>query len=111
MIADLGIEISTAEQQEQHRHAHGDAVGDLVGDHRVRRASATSAAISTPRFIGPGCMTSASGSSSAARAGGEAVARRCTRAATAAAPRSCARAACAAGRRRRPRAAPRRGRG
>ena len=50
--------VSCAEQPEQDRHAHGDAVATCsVITERGR--SATSAAISTPRFIGPGCMTNA----------------------------------------------------
>ena len=62
-----------------------------------RGRSATSAAISTPRFMGPGCMTSASSAQQVGPAAGEPEAARCTRAARGSAPRSCARAACAAG--------------
>ena len=54
--------------------------------------AATSAAISTPSFIGPGCMTSASGFAPRAAARGSARSAPRTRAATAAAPtaiRSC----------------------
>ena len=76
-----------------------------------RGRSATSAAISTPRFMGPGCMTRASSASSAGPVAGEAVAGGVLPQRRAAGPRSGARAACAAGRRRRPWAAPRRGRG
>jgi hypothetical protein len=43
-------------------HAHRDAHFHLPGDQRaVPVRSATLLSISTPRFIGPGCMTSASG--------------------------------------------------
>ena len=51
---------SSTGQQVQDRHADGHAVGHLIEDDRVG-PSATSDAISTPRFIGPGCMTSTSG--------------------------------------------------
>ena len=52
-----------------------------------RGRSATSSAISTPRFIGPGCMTSASSRSRPARRGRQPVASACTRAPTAGRPR------------------------
>ena len=44
----------------ERRHAHRDAVGHLVHDHRVRPSATGAFEISTPRFIGPGCrmMTS-----------------------------------------------------
>ena len=44
--------------------------------------SATSAAISTPRFIGPGCMTTRVGLEPRGALGGQPVAASCTRAAT-----------------------------
>jgi hypothetical protein len=44
------------EQQVEDGHPDADAVGDLLDD-RGAGESATSAAISMPRFIGPGCMT------------------------------------------------------
>ena len=65
---------AAAEQQVQDRHAHGDAVRDLVEDDRAG-PSATSVAISTPRFIGPGCMTIASGFARSQPRRGQAVAR------------------------------------
>ena len=57
---------SRAEQRPQHGHAHRDAVRDLFGDERARRVGDLPA-ISIPRFIGPGCITSVSGLHRAAR--------------------------------------------
>ena len=45
-----------AEHQVQQRHADRDAVRHLLLDHASCGRSATSESISTPRFIGPGCM-------------------------------------------------------
>ena len=47
-----------------HRHAHRDAEGDLRQDHALRRRPRLES-ISTPRLIGPGCITMASGLASA----------------------------------------------
>ena len=49
-----------AGQRFEHGHAHGNAHLHLVADD-AREWSATVEAISTPRFMGPGCMTRASG--------------------------------------------------
>ena len=40
-----------------HRHAHRDAEADLRQDHRMRTVGHAWLSISTPRLIGPGCMT------------------------------------------------------
>jgi predicted RND superfamily exporter protein len=56
-----------AVDEEQHRHAHGQAVGDLI-EIRERLESAMSLSISTPRLMGPGCMIKASGLVRARRA-------------------------------------------
>ena len=58
--------------------------------------STTAESISTPRLIGPGCMTIASGLASAQLLGREAEALEELAARTAAARRSCARSAAAA---------------
>ena len=65
--ADRSAPQAPAEHQVQQRHAHRDAVRHLVLI-TARGRSATSEAISTPRFIGPGCMTSACSGSGPTRA-------------------------------------------
>ena len=56
----------------QHRHPHRHAVGDL---RRISDCgpSATSSSISTPRFIGPGCSTTASAAARCRRVSAEPV--------------------------------------
>ena len=49
-----------ARQRLEHRHADGDAHLDLLAD-EAPRVVGEAESISTPRFIGPGCMTMASG--------------------------------------------------
>jgi hypothetical protein len=56
----LRISISRAAQERHHRHAR-DAERHLREDHALA-PSATAESISTPRFIGPGCITIASAS-------------------------------------------------
>ena len=63
-----------------------------------RGRSATSSAISTPRFIGPGCMTRADPDQQAGAPGGEPVVGRCTRATTAGTNRPPASSGAAGGR-------------
>ena len=50
----------------EHGHSHGDAIVDLF-PYEERGPSATSKAISTPRLIGPGCMTNTLGEASSTR--------------------------------------------
>jgi len=51
----------SSQQKIQNSHSHGNAVGDLLEDYRLRAVGPPAAAISIPRFVGPGCMTSAPG--------------------------------------------------
>ena len=57
-----------ARDDAHHRHAHRDAERHLRQDHRLR-AVGDAESISTPRFIGPGCITIASGLASASFSG------------------------------------------
>jgi hypothetical protein len=53
--------VAVAGQHVEHRHPHRDAHFHLLQDRRALRIVGDVAVISTPRFIGPGCMTIASG--------------------------------------------------
>ena len=58
-----------ARQHVKAGHTHRDAHFYLLGDRGSLGSSATPLVISTPRFIGPGCITSASGLAFASRFG------------------------------------------
>ena len=87
----------------EHRHPHDEARSAPASSTSASAESATRGSISTPRFIGPGCITFWPGAQPLGR---DAPARACTRAGSARSsrPPPCARAACAGRRRRRRRA-------